>query len=144
MQRSSRPIGLVLVLAGALAASACGEQASGQEADLAPATVKPAGPGVNRVQLTPLAAKRIGIQTTLVASDGRGEAIPYSAVIYGQSGQAWTYINLKPNVFMRERITVDRIVGGRALLSKGPASGTRVVTEGAAELFGAEFEFEEE
>jgi membrane-bound lytic murein transglycosylase B len=144
MRCNSRPIPLATLLLLALAASACGSQASGQEADKLPATVEKAGPGVNRVTLTADAAKRLGIRMAPVQRAGAGAVIPYSALIYGQAGQPWTYVSPKTDVFMRQRVTVARIAGGRAFLSKGPASGTPVVTQGAAELFGAEFEFEEE
>jgi membrane fusion protein, heavy metal efflux system len=40
---------------------------------------------------------------------------------------------------MRERVTVEFIEGDQAVLSKGPAEGSAVVTVGAAELYGTEF-----
>jgi multidrug efflux system membrane fusion protein len=40
---------------------------------------------------------------------------------------------------VRERITVDDIEDGRAVLTDGPAVGTAVVSVGAAELYGTEF-----
>jgi len=36
-------------------------------------------------------------------------------------------------------VEVSRIAGDRASLARGPAPGARVVTAGAAELFGTEF-----
>jgi hypothetical protein len=42
-------------------------------------------------------------------------------------------------VFQRADITVDRIEGERAILAKGPAPGTAVVTIGATELWGVEY-----
>jgi len=47
-------------------------------------------------------------------------------------------------MFMRHRIVVDRIDGDKVVLSDSPAVGTEVVIVGAAELYGSEFEFEEE
>ena len=41
---------------------------------------------------------------------------------------------------MREAIEVDRVDDERAVLSAGPPAGTEVVTVGAAEVYGAEFE----
>ena len=45
----------------------------------------------------------------------------------------------QPLVFERADITVDRIDGERAILAKGPAPGTAVVTVGATELWGVEY-----
>ncbi len=39
----------------------------------------------------------------------------------------------------RQRVVVTDITGSLAVLSQGPAAGARVVTDGAAELFGVEF-----
>jgi hypothetical protein len=41
--------------------------------------------------------------------------------------------------YVRERVTVDGIQGGQAVLTDGPHEGNSVVTEGAAELYGTEF-----
>jgi hypothetical protein len=41
--------------------------------------------------------------------------------------------------FMRERITVRVIRGGTAVVSRGPAAGAMVVTVGAPELLGTEY-----
>ena len=92
--------------------------------------------------------QRLAIQTVAVRDTTVGGAerkvIPYAAVLYDTQGNTWTYINSEPNIFVRHPITVDDIDGDEALLSDGPASGTSVVTDGAAELYGAEVEFEEE
>ena len=47
-------------------------------------------------------------------------------------------------VYVRAPIDVIRIDGDRALLSDGPPLGTEVVTVGAAELLGTEYEVGEE
>ena len=39
---------------------------------------------------------------------------------------------------------VARVAGDLAVLSSGPSVGTQVVSVGVAELFGTEFEFDEE
>jgi hypothetical protein len=74
-----------------------------------------------------------------VAYDGSlRKAIPYSAVFYDASGQTWTYVNPEPLVYTRQRITVDYVEGDMAVLTSGPAAGTRVVSVGAVLLYGAE------
>ncbi len=40
---------------------------------------------------------------------------------------------------VRQRVFVDRIVGDLAALTSGPKPGVKVVSTGAAELFGTEF-----
>jgi hypothetical protein len=42
-------------------------------------------------------------------------------------------------VFARTAIKVDSIEGEKVYYTKGPATGTKVVTMGAAELYGIEF-----
>jgi membrane fusion protein, heavy metal efflux system len=42
-------------------------------------------------------------------------------------------------VYSRQRVVVTDVSGPLAVLSQGPAEGMRVVTDGAAELFGVEF-----
>jgi hypothetical protein len=108
------------------------------------ATVKPIkGTDLNQVQLSPIAAKRLGIKTAPVTG-GRRAAIPYAAVLYDASGKTYTYTSPKPLVFVRHPIDVTRVVGSKALLRSGPPSGTAVVTVGSQELYGTEFEVEED
>ena len=106
-----------------------------------------AGTEVARVTLTQDAAARIDVQTTAVRvlSGHKGKLqIPYAAVLYDPDGQTWTYTNPEPLVFLRAPIDVVHIDRDRAVLSKGPLPGTKVVTVGAAELLGAEYEVGEE
>jgi len=101
-----------------------------------------------RVTLTEEAAKRLDIQTAAIRdmeiAGAQRKVIPYAAVLYDTQGNTWTYSNPEPLVFVRHKITVDRIEGEMAVLADGPAAGTAVVTVGAQELYGSELEFEEE
>jgi hypothetical protein len=101
-----------------------------------------------QIKLTEEAAKRLDIQTVEVASEtakGKSEnVIPYAAVLYDTEGKTWTYTNPEPLVFMRHLVVVDRIDGDKVVLSDSPPVGTKVVIVGASELYGSEFEFEEE
>jgi hypothetical protein len=134
---TDRVVALCLV-ALALALSACGG-ASESAAPVQPAEItKLAGGGVE-ITLTADAVKRIDVRTAEVAHDGASLVIPYSAVLYDPDGATWTYTNVRPRVFVRANITVDRIVGERAILTKGPPPGTAVVTLGATELWGVEY-----
>ena len=69
------------------------------------------------------------------------KVIPYSAVLYDPHGNSWTYTNPEPLVFVRHRIDVEYIEGDRAVLLQGPDTSAKVVTSGAAELFGVEQKF---
>ena len=113
--------------------------------DVKPATVVPIkGTGISRVTLSPDAARRLGIETAPVQAGGRGGVIPYAAVLYDPSGQTFTYTSPRPRVFERQMIDVIRIDGARALLRSGPPAGMAVVTVGSQELFGSEYEVEED
>jgi hypothetical protein len=103
-----------------------------------------AGSPFKRVVLTPQGAQRIGIQTALVRRARAGPhrsmetVIPYPAVIYDNAGRAFTYTRPLPFQYIRRPVVVDHITGSLAFLSSGPPPGTRVVTVGAEELYGAE------
>ena len=66
--------------------------------------------------------------------------VPYGAILYDSSGKAWVYTNPEPRVYVRQAITVQRINGDVAVLTDGPPAGTVVVTTGAEELLGTEFD----
>ena len=133
----NRAIALSLVVLG-LVLSACGGS-SGSEAPAEPAKVTKLAGGGDRITLTPAAAKRIDVRTVKASSNGGNTVIPYAAVLYDPDGATWTYTSPKPLVFQRADITVDRIEGERAILAKGPAPGTAIVTLGATELWGVEY-----
>jgi hypothetical protein len=168
MQRTSRWMVVVLIIAGPQL-SACApasapvasksEPAKGKsepaKSKSEPAKVEPIdGTDLSRVSLSAKAAKRLDIQTApvrdtqvtrkqITGGEGGGTqrtVIPYAAVLYDPDGDTWTYTNPESLVFVRHRISVDYIDRDLAILSDGPPPGTKVVTVGAAELFGTEFE----
>jgi hypothetical protein len=149
MTRHDRWIFLILV-AALLPVAACKQStATAADEEPSPARVEHLkGDEPTRVTLTEEAARRLDIQTAAIRDltiDGRTHrVIPYAAVLYDTEGNTWTYYSPAPLVFVRHRITVDRIEGELAVLTEGPTSGTRVVTVGAQELYGSELEFEEE
>ena len=83
-------------------------------------------------------SSRVRVELQLAGSEDQQKVVPYSAVYYDAKGAPWVYVNTKPLTYERQRITVERVVGKLAVLSDGPASGTPVVTTGAALLYGAE------
>ena len=65
--------------------------------------------------------------------------VPRAAVLYDAFGGTWVYEARDGGVFVRQRVALADLVGDTAVLRQGPPPGTRVVTVGAAELFGTEF-----
>ena len=135
-----------LAMSAALILAGCG---GGSEPELpSPAEVQHvAGSPVPQVKLTALAMRRIGIATqplemAQASVDGQSadrKVIPYAAVVYDTDGSTWTYVNTAPQVFLREPVTVAAIDGEAAILTEGPDVGAAVVTVGAAELLGTEY-----
>jgi len=65
--------------------------------------------------------------------------VPYSSILYDMYGSAWVYQNTEPQVYVRRRVELNYVLDELAILTRGPAVGARVVSAGAAELFGTEF-----
>jgi hypothetical protein len=130
----------------AIAASSGSSTSKEETGDAEPAKVTPIkGTDLSRVTLSADAAKRLGIATAAVAAQGSDrKVIPYDAVIYAADGHTFTYTSPKPLTFVRAPITVTDIRGDKAYLSAGPPAGTAVVTVGSQELFGTEYEVEED
>ena len=84
---------------------------------------------------------RVRVELQMSGSDEKRMVVPYGAVYYDAKGGAWVYVNPKPLVFERQPIVIERVVGDLAVLSDGPSVGTKVVTIGAALLYGAEVVF---
>lgn len=130
---------------------ACARTAAEEAGGNRPAQVKPIrGTDIARVILSADAAKRLDVHTAPVRrlrgpNGGTPRVvIPYAAVLYDANGDTWAYTNPKPLVFVRAAIRVHHITGRTAALSSGPTAGTKVVTVGAAELLGTEYQVGEE
>jgi len=67
--------------------------------------------------------------------------LPWSAVVYDLHGGAWIYEATGPRQYVRRRVEVRYVEAGQAILRSGPPAGTKVVTQGVAELFGREMGF---
>jgi hypothetical protein len=136
--------GLVLI-AGVVSLSACGEASSGYDYETAshhvPAKLEPIkGTDVQRVIFDAEAAERVGLKTAPIRQDGQETVLPYDAVIYGADGKTYTYTSPEPLTYVRQEISIDHVAGDSVMLSDGPPTGTEVVTVGAAEVYGTEFE----
>ncbi len=125
---------------------ACGQTTAGAPAAAvdanAPAQVeKNTETGIAKITLSERAMERLDVKTdTVKAGNGTGITFPYGALMYDADGKTWVFTNPEPRVYLREAVTVARVEGGVVTATAGPAVGTAVVTVGATELFGAEFD----
>ncbi len=85
--------------------------------------------------------QRVGV-TLPLRGDRESLTVPRAALIRDFHGNAWVYEKTGDHAYSRRRVLVDRIVGDVAALGMADSRlkpGARVVTDAAAELFGAEF-----
>jgi hypothetical protein len=96
------------------------------------------GSSAGKIVLSATGAQRIGIQTAPASAAGPSILIPYSALVYDPSGNAYVFTSIAPLTYTEVPVTVDHINGDRAYLSKGPTRGAAVITVGAEELLGVQ------
>ena len=137
VSRANRLTALGMLVLG-LALSACGGSSETAAPNDTSHVTELAG-GAIRVTLSADAARRLDVKTAPAVTEAGATVIPYDAVLYDPNGETWTYTNPTPLNYVRADITVDRIEGDRAILTKGPKPGTAVVTVGATELWGVEY-----
>ena len=82
--------------------------------------------------------QRVGV-TLPLKGDEESLAVPRSALIRDALGGTWIYESIAPHTYTRRRVFVDRVVGDLAALTGGVKPGAKVVSQAAAELYGAEF-----
>lgn len=88
---------------------------------------------------TPLRpGERVTVQLPLKTTE-RGLVVSDRAVLYDISGGTWVYEDRGDGTYARRRIEIARHTGNLAVIARGIEPGTKVVTAGAAELFGTEF-----
>jgi len=137
--------GFVLIAAGVVPLSACGQASTGYDYETAshhePAKLEPIkGTDVQRVVFDAEGARRVNLKTAPVRQDGQEKVIPYESVVYDAYGNAYVYTAPGPLTFVRRDIEVDHVAGDSAVLSDGPPAGTEIVTVGVAQVYGTEFE----
>jgi RND family efflux transporter MFP subunit len=84
--------------------------------------------------------EKVSVAMPLV-SEAESLIVPWSAVIHDINGGTWVYENTAERTYVRRRAQVRSVADGVAELASGPAPGAKVVTTGAAELFGTEVGF---
>ena len=138
MSLTTRSVPLIGAVAG-LALAGCGGSSSPKVTPSAKLE-NVSGSSVGQIVLSPVGAQRIGLQTARVSGGGRAQpvAIPYSAIVYDQSGQSYAFKQLAPLRYVEVAVKVDHIAGNTAYLKSGPQPGTPVVTVGAEELYGVQ------
>jgi membrane fusion protein, heavy metal efflux system len=82
--------------------------------------------------------ERVLVELPLTSTE-QGLVVPDTAVLYDIHGATWVYEDVGGNSYTRRRIEIARHAGDRAVVRRGLAEGVKVVTAGAAELFGTEF-----
>lgn len=88
---------------------------------------------------TPLRpGERVTVQLPLKTTE-RGLVVSDRAVLYDISGGTWVYEDRGGGTYARRRIEIATHSGSLVVIARGIEPGTRVVTAGAAELFGTEF-----
>jgi cobalt-zinc-cadmium efflux system membrane fusion protein len=89
-------------------------------------------------RLTP--GQRLGVSIPL-ADALESSVVPWSAIVFDVNGGTWAYTQAGPRSFTRRRVTVQYTVADDAVITNGPPVGSKVVTAGVQELFGAETGF---
>lgn len=84
--------------------------------------------------------QKLGV-TLPLRGDEESLVVPWSAVLHDIHGGTWVYEATAPQTFVRRRVHVRHVSDSVAVLASGPKPGTRVVTDGALELFATEFGF---
>jgi hypothetical protein len=141
------PASLASAAVAALFLTGCSVASAQQDPPPAVVTSIP-GSAVKQLRLTEQAIHRLGITTAAVRTgqatiDGRRgtyKLIPYSAVVYDNDGSTWAFVSTAPQTFVRQRITIGVIQGNTAVLAAGPSPSAAVVTVGAPELLGTEYD----
>jgi hypothetical protein len=129
-----------LVTAAMLLLPACAEAPSDEHVVDEPVMVeKIEGTDGSLVTLEARAVERLDVRTATVTRRGSHLIVPSGAVLVDPEEHFWVYTNPEPLLFFREEIHVSHENGDEVFLSDGPRPGTRVVTVGVAELYGAEF-----
>jgi hypothetical protein len=140
MRRQLRPVLAVLACA-ALPLLGCREVEESSSEGYTPATLTPMkGTEVQRVTFTEEGARRVGLETAAARADGKLTVVPSASVLHDAAGKTFVYTAPKPLTFVRVEVRVKDGDDRTTQLIAGPPAGTLVVTTGATEVYGTEFE----
>ena len=134
-----------LIVIGAMSLSACKEvEEESARAGYAASkieAVKGKSDDLQRITFTKEGAARTDVKTAKVRRGGEHKVIPYEALIYNDEAKTFVYTSPKPLVVRAG--SRSRSTGSRANVcscQRGRAVGTKVVTVGATEVYGAELD----
>lgn len=82
--------------------------------------------------------QRVGVELQLHGAD-EGLVVSAKSILYDIYGGTWVYVKSGDHAFQRQRVLIRFTADDLAVLDEGPAPGTEVVIDGAAELYGTEF-----
>ena len=85
--------------------------------------------------------QRVFVTLNTLSKSGNNIKIPYSAVIYDIYGGSWVYTQQSKNLYERKRVFLDHVSGHQAIISEGPPVNSKIVVNGALELFAIETGF---
>jgi len=128
------------VLASGLVLGACSEVESNLRENQ-PYTVEgPEDAAIKTVKMDDATAALLPVELAEVRKEGGRKVVSHKAVIYNPDGDVFVYTKPKAETYIRATIKIVRVTGDDAVLSKGPAVGTTIVTTGPAELLATEYE----
>jgi len=82
--------------------------------------------------------ERVSVMLPLIGAE-QALVVPTAGVVYDMNGGTWVYEATGDTTFVRRRIEIRSQAGAKTLVTRGIDAGKKVVTAGAAELFGTEF-----
>lgn len=85
--------------------------------------------------------QRVSVTLNTHSKSIKALMIPWSAVVFDINGGSWVYTQQSKNLYARKRVFLDHVSGNQAIISEGPDEGSKVVVNGALELFGVETGF---
>jgi hypothetical protein len=140
--RASRPSSALALVLGVVAVAGCKEVETSSSVGYEPVKLEEVKgqDDIKRVVFSAEGVRRTDLRTAAIAQREGRRVLPYAALLYDEEGETFVYAVTSPRSFLRRRVAVDRVDGDRVVLNAGPRAGTRVVTLGAAEVYGAEQE----
>ena len=85
--------------------------------------------------------QRVSVTLNTQSKSIKALTLPWSAVVFDVYGGSWVYTQQSKNLYERKRVFLDYVSGNRAIISDGPPEGSKIVVNGALELFGVETGF---
>ncbi|OQW68786.1 MAG: HlyD family secretion protein [Proteobacteria bacterium ST_bin12] len=85
--------------------------------------------------------QRVSVTLNTQSKSNKALTLPWSAVVFDVYGGSWVYTQQSKNLYERKRVFLDYVSGNRAIISDGPPEGSKIVVNGALELFGVETGF---